>query len=417
MASQTYCPFLWMHSHVAVDGKVKTCCTGGTLGNVNSDSLENIWNGETMKRMRLQMLNNEKPTECSHCWNLEDNWGIPSYRIETVRDWGHTIDPINDTLPDGSVKEMKLQFIDFRFNNLCNFKCRTCYPNESSSIAAEQVKHIKSDIPITVVNDQGAILYEEIKKQYKHVKKIYFAGGEPAMQKEHFLVLKDLIELDKAKDITLLYSTNGSKLKTPFGDLIELWKPFKKVLLAFSIDGYGKAAEYWRSGTDWQTVENNIRTTRQYSNIDIGFHSVIGWPNVFNWFEFMRYCFDTDLIDVVNAAGASVLWGPQCFELNAVPWFKKRQILSAAAKLREYILTQYEIKHKHPFVRNSSNYGMFFQSLDKIVAKTQMPTTGISRLEWHERVTMVDKWRTENFFSVFPEHEDMKKIVGAAREQ
>lgn len=410
MVSQTYCPYLWMHLHVGTDGDVRTCCSGeDVLGNINSNTLEDIWNNETMKNMRLQLLNNEKPNNCNHCWNLEDKWGLPSARTQVLHQWAKYVDPLVDTDSSGFVKDMKLRYFDIRFNNLCNFKCRTCDPRDSSSIANELVKFTNMK-KTSILNDQGTILYEEVKQQYDHVKRIYFAGGEPSMQKEHYQVLRDLNALGKASDIELLYSTNGSKLQTNFGNLIELWKPFKEVLISYSFDGYGKAAEYWRSGTIWSTIESNVKKLHGIPNIKIGLHSTIAWPNVFNWLEFIKYCFDTDLIDVVNRTGLEPLNGPACFSLSAVPDFKKTQIVSEVLKLKTYIQEQHKLKYGDEGQIDGYS-GILFEGLDKIVAKTMEQGPPINKYEWKLRVTQIDGWRNEDFFNAFPEHEDMRPYV------
>lgn len=418
MDSQTYCPYLWshLHLHVKVDGEVATCCTGEqVLGNIKTETLENIWNNEHMKTMRLQMLNNEKPENCRQCWKVEDKWGLPSPRTDaiqawssdhSVKLWGGKVDSSTNT--DGSVTDMKLKYFDVRFNNLCNFKCRTCYPKDSSSIAAELVKFDKiNNVKLQVMNSQANILYEEVKKQYNHVKRIYFAGGEPSMQKEHYLVLKDLIALDRASAIELQYSTNRSKLETTFGNLIELWKPFKQVNVLFSLDGYGSAAEYWRSGTDWKIIESNIKKLNGFSNIHLSIYSTISWPNIYNWLEFMKHCVETELIDVTNRTSLTPLEGPARFSLSALPDFKKLQIIKAVTKFKNYIFARLTLSN--PNIKHERN--TLLEGLDKIIAKLLETSPAIDKLEWYEKVTLVDKWRNEDFFSVFPEHEDMRSYV------
>ena len=342
---------------------------------------------------------------------------MPSARTHALHDWnsdhavkkyGIKVDSTMET--DGSITGMKLRYFDVRFNNLCNFKCRTCSPIESSAIAAELVKFDKiNNTGMQVMNNQGAILHEEVKKQYNHIQKIYFAGGEPSMQKEHYLVLKELIALNRASEIELLYSTNGSKLETSFGNLVELWKHFKEVTISFSFDGYGSSAEYWRSGTDWKIIESNIKKLTGIPNIHLGIHSTISWPNIYNWLEFMKYCFDTELIDVVNRTGVYPIQGPRYFSLSSLPNFKKIQIISAVTKFKNYISSRYILRG--PSVKHIIYTGRLFEGLDKIIAKLEENGPSIKKLEWYKKVTQVDKWRNEDFFSVFPEHEDMRSYV------
>lgn len=414
MVSNTYCTMPWSHLHVAVDGQIQLCCISQRVGLLSKNTLEDVWNGDTLKRVRKQMLNNEKPPECSKCFYREDVLKTASLRTHITEEFGKYLDPIKDTQPDGSLQDMKLLYVDYRFNNLCNFKCRICSPTFSSAIGSELVTAHKLK-NVKIISEYGPNLYEEIKKQYPHVKKIYFAGGEPVMQREHFEVLKDLIALGRASDITLLYSTNGSKFKTGLGNMFEYWKHFKKVEINFSIDGYRKPAEYWRSGTDWEDVESNIRQTLTIPNIVSHIHSVVGWPNVFNWIEFIRYALDTKLLkNLINGTNVSILDKPSIYSFDFIPEFKKNAIHTALSELKEYLLKYI----------NDTNYNIgegleLIDCIDMLINSLYIeatPNNEISKKllkqQFIEKNTVLDKWRGEDFFTAFPEHNDMKTYLG-----
>jgi len=404
--SNTYCVFPWSHLHVGVYGTAQMCCISSPIGNIKNNNLKEIWNNDTMKRVRLQMLNNEKPKECDKCWRREDVLKGTSLRMGANSEFAEFVDPVAVTASDGSVDEMKLLYVDYRFNNLCNFKCRICSPMYSSSLGSEFVSFSK--IKMNVVKDQGDILYEEIKKQYPHVRKIYFAGGEPVMQHEHFQVLNDLVDLDRAKDVELIYSTNGSKFKSGMGNMFDYWSKFKKVHLVFSIDGFRKQAEYWRSGTNWEEVESNIRSVKQYNNIRAQIHSVVGWPNVFNWIEFIKYAIDTDLIDKLpNSVDVTPIDSPACFSLKVAPEFKKVAIRNELNKLKEYI-TDYMSRTNYV---DDTGWRQISNSIDVLLNSMDQVSHPISKIEFEHKNKRYDIWRNEDFFTVFPEHEDMRDIL------
>ena len=403
MDSTTYCPMPWMHLHVSVTGGVQPCCIGKNIGDIQKNSLEDIWNNDEMKDIRLKMLDNEKPKQCSECYNRED-LGSASLRINSIHNYANLVDPINDTQADGSLTEMKLRYVDFRFNNLCNFKCRICNPVYSSNIGSEIVNFHKIDL-INVVNKNGPILYEEMKKQYDNVKKIYFAGGEPIMQREHFQVLKDLIESDRAKDIELIYSTNGSRFKNGLGNMFEYWPHFKKVEIVFSLDGYGSAAEYWRSGTNWEEVEENIKHTKNYPNIVVKVNSVIGWPNIFNWINFIKYALETELIDdLLSAIEVIPINDPYCYALSGVPEFKKKEIINELEKFKYYVWAfASRVKYTKP--------ADLLMCIDVLIKSVNISDTPFIKKHFIVKNTKLDTWRGEDFFTAFPEHEDMRPYI------
>lgn len=426
MDSKTYCVLPWSHLHVAVNGRVHLCCVSKPIGTINKNSLEDLWNSTTLKRVRTQLLNNEKPTECQTCFYREDVLKGTSLRMDINEELGKYIDPIKVTEPDGSLKDMKLLYVDYRFNNLCNFKCKMCSPIYSSAIGSE-IASLTNSKTMKIMSGNGPVLYEEIKKQYPHVIKIYFAGGEPVMQREHFQVLKDLIELNRASDITLIYSTNGSRFRTGMGDMFEYWKHFKRVEIVYSIDGYKKAAEYWRHGTDWEEIESNIRLANTYTkNIGAHIHSVVGWPNVFNWIEFIKYAIDTNLVnDLTHVINITSLDNPLSYSLGIVPKFKKNAIHAELLKLKEYVIEQHNTKGIVGETKLLSGIESLINSLHA-PARIGFSKEGISddghnfidalnRKDLQEFMTKnveIDNFRGDDFFKAFPEHNDMKQYLG-----
>ena len=406
--SNTYCPLPWMHLYIGVTGQVQHCCVSEPIGYYPKESLERIWNSDHVKKVRLQLLNNEKPKACSDCFYKEDVLQSFSLRQTSLKEFGHLVNPEEITLPDGTCTEMKLHYIDFRFSNLCNFKCRMCDGIFSSSIATETLNIRKKTgnekFGLTHVKvDYGQQMYEEFKKQYGNVKQIYFAGGEPIMQKEHFMVLSDLIEINKAKDIKLYYSTNGSKFVNSLGNMFDYWKHFKVVDVTFSIDAFGKQAEYWRHGGEWKDIENNMRECLKYPNIKNRMHSTIGWPNILNWLDFVRYAFDNKLFqDIYTSVGATPIHNPSCFKLSSIPTWKKEQISQKIHELIEYINNNTKIDIKENYLLNT------IEAMDRALF-AQDET--MNKELFHEKITTIDYYRNESFFDVFPEHLDLKSYI------
>ena len=168
------------------------------------------------------------PTQCTGCVSA----GAHSYK--------HTFNVYNKNS----------QFIDFRNSNLCNLKCRTCGPMYSSKWADE----LGIDTPIKKTNVDTYI--QQLLTD--SISKIYFAGGEPMLNIDHWNLLDKIIELGLAKNISLQYSTNLTILKYKDKTVFDYWKHFKQVTVLASIDATGTAFEYIRSGANWRITNNNI---------------------------------------------------------------------------------------------------------------------------------------------------------------
>ena len=72
--NETFCMLPWLHLHAYPDGRAYPCCFAFDpypVGDLNKQSLKEVFNGEKMKEMRLKMLNNKKSRECIKCYDQE----------------------------------------------------------------------------------------------------------------------------------------------------------------------------------------------------------------------------------------------------------------------------------------------------------------------------------------------------------
>ena len=194
-SNKSFCPLPWIHQYIQPTGMVSTCPIGtGSVGCVKDNSLAEIWNNDTMKQIRLDMLAGKQVSHCAVC-NTNSS-ARNTQRQNTINDYkttsqlrGHR-DVIALTNSDGSLPDHKLTFIDFRFSNVCNLKCRICGPEFSTQIASEINKNKKIMLPnkndiIPVVLRAGkdkSQLFDEAFKHMDSISYVYFAGGEPLIQ-------------------------------------------------------------------------------------------------------------------------------------------------------------------------------------------------------------------------------------------
>ena len=119
------------------DGAVCVCCRSHPIGFIQNEKLEDIWNNDTMKRIRHQVLNDERPSECEPCFSLEDQ-GVESLRQRHIAGfipearinlYPNSLDKLNE---DYSMP-YEIPTMELKLNNLCNLKCRMCHPGDSTS--------------------------------------------------------------------------------------------------------------------------------------------------------------------------------------------------------------------------------------------------------------------------------------------
>jgi len=284
MSEDKFCIVPWIHLNTEPNGRVKPCCAylGQDFGNLKDTTLEEIWNNEHTKSMRRSFLENKIPEGCRTCTKKEDSGGV-SYRMAVTERFSHHIEKAkSNTLPDGTYETFEIIFWDFRFSNICNFKCRMCGHGSSSSWFDDFTpEEKKTKIKFLDSSYYGTDLMKYVDQFIDDVEEIYFAGGEPLLMAEHYQILDKLIAKERY-DVFLRYNTNMSTIKYKDYDLVDIWKRFKDVRIFASIDGIDENAEYSRSGTDWPRVEENLVRLSQ-SNVGYVVSTTINILTVFNF--------------------------------------------------------------------------------------------------------------------------------------
>ena len=287
MSKDTLCAVPWMHLAFEPSGQVVPCCLTSVhnyfAGDLNTQTIDQVWNSQNMKDLRKDMINGVEPTICNKCFDREKVTG-ESGRFYHNKDFPDVIKIIPEiTEPDGTCKTMELKYWDFRFSNLCNMKCRSCGPRYSSAWVPDAKKLGYADQEKVWSIDQvgTSTNFDFLKDQVEHVQKIYFAGGEPLLMPEHWQILDMLVE-HKRFNVKVSYNTNASTLMYGKKNVLDYWRLWDdwKVEVWPSIDEIDERAEIIRSGTVWSKVEDNLREMVKLDNIVVRPGLTIGAWNV-----------------------------------------------------------------------------------------------------------------------------------------
>lgn len=300
--NKTMCILPWVHLHPWPNGKTLLCCESPydhPIGDLRTNTLQEVWNSPDMRQVRLNMLNNQPSPHCVRCYEKEKN-GLESLRITSNSNWlkKHN-DKVQATKPDGTVDEMHIVYLDFRFSNVCNLRCRYCGPELSSNWFADAVKSSFNQTPtesvIQIRKDVDGFM-EELDAMLPYIEQIYWAGGEPLIMDEHWAVMNRLVELGKT-DIRIFYNTNFTKLRYKQHSVIDLWKKFKHICVGASLDAEGARGEYQRKGTEWNDVVANIEELRSRApEIDFYVSSTVSAYNAWHITDFHRSWVDKGYI-------------------------------------------------------------------------------------------------------------------------
>jgi sulfatase maturation enzyme AslB (radical SAM superfamily) len=269
------------------DGAIKVCCRSAPIGFIKDSSLEEIWNNDTIREVRKQVLSGERPEVCKPCFDLEDqgveslrqrhiNGVIPEARINL---YPNALSALNDdfTMP------FEFPTMEIKLNNLCNLKCRMCNPLDSTSWQdwKEVEPFYKKENNFLVhtikelVNKPGQYIdafddtdnwWKSFEKLLPYFRRVEFAGGEPLMDPQHYKIL-DMLK-PYGKQIEIKYATNGTTLGISKNRTIfDYWPHFKSVAVNVSIDGIHDVYNYIRGNGDFKLVEQNIKEIKKLPNI------------------------------------------------------------------------------------------------------------------------------------------------------
>jgi MoaA/NifB/PqqE/SkfB family radical SAM enzyme len=267
-----FCVLPWVSLEASPIGTVRPCCLAddeivddaGNKFELSTANFVDIQNSNHMRQLREQFLAGQKPQTCRKCWN-EERGGRTSKRM-------HTLDRLKHVLPDQewTTDAKPLMFLDLKLGNICNLKCRICGSWSSSQFAAEEIawaprEEQKQTYAYQMLragawprdNDQ---FWNQIDSVLDDIRYIEFTGGEPFMIQEHFEMLQGMVDRGIAHQVEIHYNTNGTHYPE---SAAEIWRHFKTVEIAFSIDDVAERFEYQRSNAVWTDVLKNLVRFRQ----------------------------------------------------------------------------------------------------------------------------------------------------------
>lgn len=381
----TYCALPWVHKYVNPQGLVMPCCIGNEdypIGNINNNSLDDI----STLPIRKQMMQGERPDACNACYKREDS-GLTSSRHNVNRHWKKY----------ANQQAFVLRHLDIRLSNKCNLMCRMCSGKFSNRIAHEEqnlygsTKYKDEVLSPELVEKQLAY----IEKNIHTIENVYFAGGEPLMNEEHYRILQMFIDYKKT-DVSLSYNTNFSMLKFKKFNVLKMWEQFDIVELGASIDLIGPQSNYVRYGVKYDVLENNYNAVKDIPNIKFSITSILHLMNIFNLPKLQKRWIDLGLD--CNNISFQLLLDPSEQSITVLTDEYKQEALSDIDIHIKYLLT---VPNSTTLVNQWTQAKEFMMSRDDT-----------NQLAKFFRLTDdKDRARNQKFEDYFPEFKDLRKYV------
>ena len=276
--NKSFCIYPWINM-VEEQGHLNVC-TRSTKKVTTIKELTDWQTDPSYLAIRQTMLRGEQlPDHCSYCYNYEAR-GIESYRQFETKEWIAKLD-INSIEDLNNITHP--YYYEVRLSNKCNLMCRSCKP-EHSHLIADEYKKFNIIYPYPQSFKYSSTDHIDINTLNKDTR-VYLTGGEPTIMSEVLEFMKRCIVAGRT-DFDFTLGTNGQKLSPKF---LELSSYFTNMNFSFSLDAFGKINDYWRWGSDWDTVIKNAHLLESQGHT-IGINNVPGIYNVTNLhllFEFL----------------------------------------------------------------------------------------------------------------------------------
>ena len=390
--TDTFCVLPFTHLSTRPNGDITPCCRSrDTLGNIKDMTFEQAWNSERQQQLRKDLLTGVRNKHCFQCWDMEDQ-GSVSMRQSMNKTRQHMI-------PDTCTIEMPfvVPVLELKMSNLCNFRCRTCKPELSTTWMKDwsAVKHEYKSLGLhndtarqtNFDNDQ---FIQDILRLAPTIEIVEFAGGEPLMDPLHYRVLEALEPF--ATNISVKYSTNLSKVKFGKFDTIASWAKFKAVDLSLSIDGHPELNNYIRTESDTDVLAENLKLVKaELGNKYIGRAALCysAW-NVFGLtesYEYFEHVLDTPV-------HGNIAWDPIFINPQVLPKELKQK---ASQQYKDYLNTV-ELKGE----RNKRIHRFTEQNMNFLNAKDESKYFE----QFMRYTTTLDRTRGTSVADIIPEFKD-----------
>lgn len=390
--NKSFCIYPWINRVETNGTGTLNICSRSNVPIVKWDKDINWQTNPEFNEVRQKMLRGELlPNHCKVCYDYESR-GVESYRIHETKDW---ISKLNIRSIDDLNNITSPKYYEIRLSNKCNIMCRGCTPVHSHLIDKEFKKfNIKQVFEVPNNYKYSTLKNIDIDTLGPDVR-VYLTGGEPTVISEVYRFMELCIAAGKT-DFDFTLGTNAVKISNRF---LELTDHFTKMNFSVSIDGYGRINDYWRWGSDWDTVIQNTKLLQSRGH-SIGINFVPGIYNVTNLhllYEFLDREFpQTTIYSQLNYVPIQSAWNHPNAELvlESMTRCKQTNLYYSDGKSNRTIIDQF-------YNHYSNNPKVDLELLKKF-------------FEFNDKL---DQARGSRLGDYIPELEECRKYIGAVAEQ
>lgn len=279
MTENKYCAYPFNEIFSDNASKYRLCCFAKVNKTIKKyDAINTLpfdyFLSDEMEQIRQDLMEGKRIQGCEYCYKLEDK--------------GHA-SPRTAKYNHKFRAKAEVDKIDLKLRiggSLCNLGCYMCIPYNSSyrrmelkqSGADDIWKNAKGsgvieedleegigysfdDNPRNVSSRRFDEIVDNILENIDRVGNIKFIGGEPVIIPRMWEIM-DRIPADAAKNISISFQTNLTKLHYNNHSIFDMRKKFKSLWMNVSSDHYGEKLKWIRYPIDVEEYERNLKDAR-----------------------------------------------------------------------------------------------------------------------------------------------------------
>ena len=243
-----------------------------------ADNPSALHNTPYKKEQRKIMLKQERPSECSYCWAMEDNNKLSDRHYRSGEAWAAK--DFDVIVNSNGEEDVIPSYVEVNFNHACNLACSYCSPQFSSTWQQEVELHggyptstVHNDpshfrgrnkpIPVREHNPYVEAFWRWWPTLYPELEHFRMTGGEPLLDKNTYRVFDYVLANPSPKlhlNVTSNFSVDEKSWKKYLayckqlceGEKIEHFMQF------VSLDSWFEQAEYIRHGLDFGLLWDRV---------------------------------------------------------------------------------------------------------------------------------------------------------------
>lgn len=304
----TFCQAPSVSLNFEQTGNVTACCYNRRflLGKYPRNSIQEIWSGDAIRRMREAMKDFDLSQGCQLCRHQLEARNFGGLRARGF-------DGLADLSGGEAAVPLMPKLMELEISNVCNYECVMCNGYFSSSIRKNREKLE----PMQSFYDEDFV--DQLVPFLPHLREMKFLGGEPFLNPLYYKIWEKIIEVNPA--VNAIITTNGSVLNDKSRAMLQRLKP----AITVSLDSLDKTTyESIRRNGRFETVMENLRYFIELNRGTGKGMSLSICPMRQNWKtipDLMRFCNRERICLGIN----TVVWPPDC-SLQGLPKSQLRKI-------------------------------------------------------------------------------------------